>query len=217
MGAETIRLNSDDPKITVTALLDEEGSNITGGYGGWEIIARPRRQAVTHWGGRDPFQMDLAIILDGHSDYRRVETDCSRLERLALPHPNPGGEPPVIKLSGAAIPHNDLQWVITGFQWGAAMRDSGGYRTRQHVTIGLLRFVEVDTIQLSASANARGKGGTAIRTIQARQGDTLAKIAARELGDSKRWKEIQKLNPNIRDPNRITPNTDIKIPPKVKK
>ena len=216
MGAETVTLKSVDPAVTVTALLDEAGANITGGYGSWDTIARPRRQAVTHWTGRDPFTMDLALILDGHKTFESVETQCSRLERLALPHPNPGGSPPVVSLNGEAIPHSDIQdWVVNDIAWGDNIRDRNGHRTRQHVVVGLLRYVEIDKIQITAAANFRNKsGGGTIRIIDVRPNDTMATIAARELGNSKRWTEIRELNPPLRDPNALVKISKIKVPPK---
>jgi hypothetical protein len=217
--AATVTLSSDDPDITVSALLDAAGVTVSGGYGGWEVITRPRRQGVTHWGGRDPFRMDMALILDEHASYGRVETDCSRLERLALPHPNPGGSPPVISISGAAVPHDDIkEWVVEGIEWGETIRDKQGYRTRQHVVIGLLRYVQVDKIQVTAAANARNQnGGGGVRTVDVRQGDTLVKIAARYLGYGHLWKKIAALNPPLRDPNALLKIERVKIPPKDEK
>lgn len=217
MANDTITFVSDVPAITLTALLDADGVKIAGGYGGWALIQRPRRQALTNWNGRDPFSMTAAIILDGFKDDRVVDTDWSKLERLALPHPNPGGQPPVIELRGPAVPHNDLSWVVENIVQGETILNNAGRRLRVHAVVSLTRYVAVDKIQLSAAANARNKGQpSGSRTINARAGDTLSKIAARELGDSKRWKEIRDLNPNIRDPNHITTGTDIRIPPKVK-
>ena len=42
-------------------------------------------------------------------------------------------------------------------------------------------------------------------------GDSLSKIAAAELGDGDRWKEIAKLN-NIVDPNMIFPGAQLMLP-----
>jgi hypothetical protein len=217
MASDTITFVTDVPSITLTALLDTDGAKIVGGYGGWEVITRPRRQGITNWAGRSPFSMTIAIILDGFAQDRKVDTDWSKLERLSLPHPNPGGEPPVVELRGDAIPHSDLLWVVDNIDPGETILDQGGNMLRRHAVVSLIRYVAMDRIQLSAAANARNKGQpSGSRNIEARAGDSLSKIASRELGDSKRWKEIQTLNPNIRDPNRITVGTDIKIPPKVK-
>jgi nucleoid-associated protein YgaU len=53
-----------------------------------------------------------------------------------------------------------------------------------------------------------GKSGT---RYTVRRGDTLSGIAQRELGDSKRWREIAKLN-NIRDPRSIDPGDELRLP-----
>ena len=215
MAANEVTFVSTKPAVSVTAILDAAGATITGGYGAWDTIARPRRQAVTHWGGRSPFQMDVAIILDGHQTYETVETQCSRIERLALPHPNPGGAPPIVELIGEAIPHKDIkEWVVADLEWGAVIRDRNGHRTRQHVVLKMLRYVAVDKIQVSAAANSRNKGGTGVRTVPVKKGDTLQKIASRYLGQGHRWKDIRALNPGIDDPNHLGNRTTVKIPPK---
>jgi hypothetical protein len=215
MANDTIRIVSNVPSIIVEMLLDSDGARITGGYGGWDTIARPRRQALTDWIGRGPFTMTVSAILDGHMDGTRVEGQCHSLERLALPHPNPGGQPPVVRLAGAAVPHNDLEYVIENIEWGDTMRDNSGNRTRQHVVVNFLRYVAVDKIQFTAAAKIRAKTPKVGKTITTKKGDTLAKIAARELGDSTRVNEIRQLNPGIRDPNKVPPT--VKIPPREKR
>ena len=218
MAANTVTIKSTEPdlKIQITAILDGAGAVITGGYGGWDMIQRPRRQSVTHWGGRNPFSMDLAIVLDGHQKFDTIETECNNLDRLALPFPNPGGSPAVVELIGEAIPHHDIkEWVIDGLEWGATIRDRNGHRTRQHVVVKLLRYVEIDKIQVTAAANARNNSGsTGVRTVPVQKGDTLQKISARYLGFGHRYKEIQRLNPGIDDPGNLKGRATVKIPPK---
>jgi LysM domain len=218
MAANTVTIKSTEPdlKVSITALLDGAGAVVTGGYGGWDMITRPRRQSVTHWGGRNPFSMDLAIVLDGHQRFDTIETECNNLDRLALPFPNPGGTPPVVQLIGEAIPHQDiLEWVIDGLEWGATIRDRNGHRTRQHVVIKLIRYVQIDKIQVTAAAKSRTKGGGGgVRTVPVKKGDTLQKISARYLGYGHRWREIRALNPGLDDPDNLKGRTTVKIPPK---
>lgn len=44
------------------------------------------------------------------------------------------------------------------------------------------------------------------------RGDTLGTIAQKFLGSSAKWREIWSANPQITDPNRISPGQIIKIP-----
>jgi LysM repeat protein len=53
------------------------------------------------------------------------------------------------------------------------------------------------------------------RTYTVKNGDTLARIAASQLGDEKRWPQIYVLNrKEIRDPNRIFPGQVFQLPPR---
>lgn len=62
---------------------------------------------------------------------------------------------------------------------------------------------------VSAQAAPNWKG--ALYTVQ--QGDTLSKIAAKQLGDANRWREIYSLNTDkIKDPNRIYVGQVLRMP-----
>lgn len=50
------------------------------------------------------------------------------------------------------------------------------------------------------------------RTYTVQAGDTLSKIAARELGSASRWPEILRANPEITDPRRIRPGMQLALP-----
>lgn len=58
------------------------------------------------------------------------------------------------------------------------------------------------------SQPTRTSGG---RTYVVRNGDSLSRIAARELGEAGRWTEIRDLNPGL-DPNRLKVGASIQIP-----
>lgn len=45
-----------------------------------------------------------------------------------------------------------------------------------------------------------------------KQGDTLGKIAAKQLGSAKRAADIKKLNPSIRDPKHLKVGLRLKLP-----
>jgi hypothetical protein len=156
--AARVTLSSDKPAISVTGWLGPNGAVPTGGYGGWEIVSRPRRQGLTIWNGRDPFKMSLQLVLDGFIAQDPIEIECSSVERLALPATDLN-QPPVVTISGAAVPHSDLPWVIDNITWEEAERDSYGRRLRQVLTIDFIRYVKDERLkEQKASARARAKG-----------------------------------------------------------
>lgn len=220
-------LSSANPAISVRLPLDATPPAVTGGYGGWEMVARPRRAALTQWKGREPFTATIAFVLGSlvGDDPPSQEVSISRLERLALPNPNPGGEPPVVRARGT-MPHSDLEWVIQIIEWGDSDRNRRGERIVQHGVVTLWRYTADDRIQLmpaaaeirrktaeSERALAAKKGGkTASKKLYyAKSGDTLSSIAADQLGSHKRWKEIGDLN-NIRDDKSVVEGQEIRLP-----
>jgi hypothetical protein len=145
------------PPMQFSAWLGEEGAKPTDGYGGWEVITRPRRVGLTQWNGRNPLQMDISILLDGFEAMEEVESDCKTLEQMAFPH---GKEPPTVRLFGDMVPFTDRPWVITGIAWGTAIRGTrDGKRVRQEATVTVLSYVAADKVQLTASQRSRKNKG----------------------------------------------------------
>lgn len=216
--ARQVTILSTRPSISVTAWLGADPPTVSGGYGGWDIVARPRRQALTHWKGHDPFQMELPILLDGFVNNSSVEARCTALERMARP-PRVLDEPPLVKVIGQ-VPHTDLVWVIQTIRWGDVVRSTTGQRIRQACIVSLLRYIEHDRVQLAGAAararqlattasNSPTSGISAPHTVK--KGETLASIAAAKLGDYKRAGEIAALN-GIRDPKSIKVNQKLRLP-----
>jgi len=89
---------------------------------------------------------------------------------------------------------------------------------RQFAFVGLL----LNSLLVPATAGAQSGPPPAPPPISAtageivwhivRPGDTLEQIAARYLGSVQRWKELQRLNPAIADPNRIEPGQRVRLP-----
>lgn len=146
---------SKDPDLDFSCWLGNDGVKVTGGYGGWEIVQRPRRLSLTQWNGRDPISMDIAIVLDGFQHRDSVESEIDKLETMAQ-NQQDFDAPPVVNIFGAAVPHQHLDYVITNIQWGDQIRRmSDGDRIRQEAVVSVVRYVPFDKIQLSAAANAR--------------------------------------------------------------
>lgn len=217
--AREVTISSTRPNLSVTAWLGVDLPTITGGYGGWEIVARPKRQSLTTWRGHDPYQMTLPILIDGFATNSSVEARCTAIERMARP-PRVLDEPPLIRITGA-VPHTDLTWVIQTIGWGAVTRSTTGQRIRQELVLNLIRYIEDDRVQLTGAASRARQNATKTSASKSKSGisqpyivkagDTLRGIAAKKLNDYRRWTEIASLN-GIRDPKSIKVNQRLKMP-----
>jgi hypothetical protein len=240
----------DDPARTLVVRLGPERPDVSSGYGGWNEVARPRRSTVTSWVGQPARRMALSILIDNHHVGRSIEDQIRDLEVMALPRT--GRQPPTVKLlaKGGHIPYQSLRWVIDGLEWGDAIMNGRGNRTRQGATVTLLEYVADDLIEArkrQSPAQRRRAARTRILQQQAKQlarekrkavarnrrsarkgghsrataastagtvtydGDDLMSVAARELGDARRWREIADLN-GIRDPRAITVGRVLRLP-----
>jgi len=214
-----IILQSFNPAITVSGLLGPAGARVTSGYGGWKVVERPRRTPITLWEAAPPLRVALELVLDGFISDISVEPECSGLERMASSD-GAGSEPPIIKVSGAAIPHGELDWIIEELSWDAVLRNKSGQRVRQIVSLIFLQYSEALRLsEQKASARARSKtttssASTAKKTDKiyvVKSGQKLSTIAALELGSAARWHEIADLN-GIRDPRSIKKGQRLKLP-----
>src|SRR5688572_14016956 len=126
--------------------LGGDSPNPSDGYGGWEVVPRPRRAGATQWNGRAPYQMDIQLVMDGFAPVQEVEIECRALEQMSLGLG--GNEPPVVMIESEFVPHTDLPWVIGNLEWGAAIRrNTNGRRVRQEVTITLVQYIAADKVQ----------------------------------------------------------------------
>lgn len=230
MARARVTFTCKKPALSVTAFLGPEPPKMTGGYGGWEKTARPRRQALTHWVGREPLQQAINIVFDKFRDTESVELDIQKLEQMALPW-HRGDEPPVIRIhndegiDGAAL-HTELPWVIDNIDWGDSNRTQKGFRSRQEAIVHLLRHVPDEYVKPAtppkrnrrkkSRKNRRSQSPLALPFLSApilyvvRDGDTLTSIAARELGDYRLWTELADAN-GLRDPDNLTIGQEIRM------
>lgn len=136
--------------------LGNDGTKPTGGYGGWDIVNRPRRLSLTQWNGRDPISMEVHLLFDGYANNDPIEDDCKKLEDMAF---NNGFDPPpIVNITGDTVQHQGLDWVITNITWGDKInRRLDGQRLRQEATVSIIRYVATDKVQLTAAQRARFK------------------------------------------------------------
>jgi hypothetical protein len=205
----------------VAALLDETTPTVTDGYGGWKEVDRARRTSYVDWPGKPALKMTVGIVFDGLKEDFGVMPQVKRLEAMALPGDGVT-KPPIVKLYGF-VPHTDLSWVISSIAWGESMRNDKGELVRQKMSVTLWQFVPADIVTKSPASTAKAKAktkttqekGKSTRSFTASKhsyqpdptanatattiytthvGETLDGIAARELGDWQRWKELSDLN-----------------------
>lgn len=191
--------------------------------GGWSVTARSREKGITEWAGRSPITMDIPILFDGFMGNDSVEADCRTLYQMMDKPEGKRDEPPIIRLGGEfPVPFKNRDWVINGIAPGPEeRRPRDGHRIRAFFTVTILEHVPGDVIVVRKSSPAKkhqqkskdGKNSPSKqpRTYTVKNGDTLQKIAARLLGDQKRWHDIKELN-NIRDPNNLKVGQKLKIP-----
>lgn len=217
-----------DGKYKSECLMGDGPATPTGGYGGWELKPRPRRQSLTQWNGIDPLQIDIAILFDDLVNNRSVEGPIQKLEQMGGVGIG-GGEPPLITVdSGGLIPYDfhankNRVWVISNIQWGDVERNVFGNRIRQAAVVTITQYIEDDELRNESSAQKRkgkkkpkSKRGRELRGSKkkiyvVKPGDTLSSIAARKLGSHKRWREIARLN-GIRDGARLRPGESLRLP-----
>jgi len=239
-----ITIRCQDPPTLLTVRLGEDRPDVSAGYGGWDEIERPRRVSIVTWTGSPVRRMSVALLFDNWSAGTSIEGDLARLDALA--RPRIGGAPPTVTLdaAGGHLPYKGLTWAIDGIEWGDALMNIHGNRTRQAVTLTLVEFVSDQLVAEEAPAKRRqakaarkskkntkrnanekrkaaGQGrkskahGLGARTFastgEAFTGEDLPQLAARLLGDSRRWHEIADLN-GIRDPRAIRAGQVLRLP-----
>lgn len=209
--SQFVTFASAQPAISVTAMRGQTPPVPAGGYGGWTVTDRPKRKGLPTWQGIDPRRVLVPIIIGinklGDCLVRNVsaEPDRTALERLAQP-PAVGQEPPIVTVTGA-VPHANVAWVIEDFDWDTdPIYSASGFIVRQAVTVHLLEHVIDDAIGYpKPKVTAKNK----LYTVAA--GDTLTKIAGRQLADASRHFELATLN-GIRDGNRLTIGQLLRMP-----
>lgn len=200
--------------LSVIGLLGETPARITDGVGGWEVVERPRRAALTHYKGRSPFQMQINLMFDGWLNEESQELKLKKLTWMGLP-PKKGKDPDPVRLYGALPFPSGGDWIINDLDygnnviWAAVEQDKPPVRLRQDVTVTLLEHISADRVELLRSNIGLKPAHPAVYTVK--KGDTLKSLAAKFYGDYKLWHKIAKAN-NIRDPSKVKVGQVLRIP-----
>ncbi len=170
-----VRLKSAAPTLNILGPLGPEPPNIGGGFGGYEIVNRPRQVGMTIWNGVEPYQLKFSMFLEGFKEGRSVEEDIAAVMRCAH---GTDGEPGTVQVFGIPrLPTTD--WVIEDLEFDedSTIRNYSMNRIRQKLTWTLRE--RNDPAYLSLRKEALMGKKPANTTIKAKRGDTPAKIAKR--------------------------------------
>jgi hypothetical protein len=163
----TVIVRRVDTGETVVGKLDDD-DNLTGGYGGWTTLDRPRRRAAVAWVGTPGATYTLPLALDGMETTPGVDTSvepsCNLLETWGR-SPDPVTPPPVLQVFGDLLVAPTSGWALQDLSWGVRERNSAGERIRQVVTLTLL--------QTDDPAVASGGGSAAAKVRRHRKRDSI--------------------------------------------
>lgn len=185
-----VRLTCEHPATDLLLLLGADAPKITAGTGGWEVTGRPRQVGMTTWAGVEPFQLTLAVMLDGLRANRSVEKTLRKL--VAVARGDDDGPPGVLALEGIAQPSHEVRWVVEAVEFGDPILSVHGNRLRQPLTLTLREYVDPSYLPIRKHALEGAKGKT--KVVRSLKGDTPAKLARRH---HVAWTDLRRLNAKL--------------------
>lgn len=192
----------------------------TGGHAIYNDQPRPKRKTAQEFAGVSPRRISFPLFLDGFPD-ESIEDRIRILNGFAKPRAARRPGPELEFDYGPA--GRGARWIIRDGDLtpGPELRDRRLRVTQQEFQVTLTEYIEADVTLTPAKRHRdkkkdkdkNGNGGrdSETRIYVVKRGDTLAKIAARFLGDADEWPRIARLN-NIRDPDFIRVGQRLKIP-----
>jgi hypothetical protein len=204
-----IKIVASDPDIEIEVPVGNFGARLVGGLGGFEEVERQDDVSATDWVGQAALRQDISILLDGYATGDSVERELNTILKLGR---DPNGErvPPVFRVWGPVY-YEGKAWVLPpdgidldGGEIEPIRRPGNGELLRQEVILHLLEFNPPDTIRIRGKHAKHGRTAVGKGRVVSRRGDTLHSLAARELGDWKRWPELSEAS-GVRDPLRELP------------
>jgi hypothetical protein len=149
------------------AIAGATAPTVTGGYAKWKTVPRPLARSLTIFDGYDPVQMTVEIIfgswangwqIDDSESSHPTEDNIAVLEWMAGSNFQVGPSPVVYMWSYSAkggaqsdlippqyqsVGKNQYPWIVTGLQWGTAVRNSAGFRVWQEATVTLENYLNI--------------------------------------------------------------------------
>lgn len=148
-------------KAAQTVTLEQIGDDeLSGGRGGWEVLNRPTREAMTAWRSTPGVTWTLPVSFDGFGDIRDriVEQDIALVESWGLPDSKLGRPPELVIDAAVGLGSAAARWVLEDITYGAQIRNRAGQRIRQDVSLTFLKYVPGKILK-GPAAKSRGKGG----------------------------------------------------------
>lgn len=182
------------------------------GYGGWSVTDVEGGKGTLEFSGTEPERWVLPLKLDGWSSGEDLQAMWDLL--LSFAKEQGFDPPPQVRLAGTIPPDLSARaWIIEKPVPGSErLTNEGNQLLRAEVTLNLIEASFSRNIASPLKqAQRAAKGGHSSRTIKARSGDTLVSIAARELGNPERWRDISKLNGGLQ-PDNVRAGQKIKLP-----
>lgn len=199
LGQVTIARGS----VSVTGWVNGVAKPLDSQFGGYTSTARTARRAVTVFGGVDVEGMSIPILFDGWLAQTAVTPQRRILEAMASPSGVNDVTPPQPVFITGTVPTPNRWWVIQSLAPGddIKLRASDGVCLRQDYVLTVVQQ-PVDSVIITNG-----------RDYLVRRGDTLTSIAARQLGNAKRWKEIKTdKGKAIRDPKSVHVGQVVRLP-----
>lgn len=189
--------------------------------GGFRSIPVPQLRPITTWDGYPQIELTLVGMFDqsdegaaptfGSRPRTRgdVRDDLRELRRLGMKVSGNVRRPPLIRVIGRVpVPTTGTpEYVLTGLQVVEELYNDIGIVTRALCTLTLQQYVSPE-IELRVKKVERQPATTYVW----KKTDTLAAVAKRELGDSRRQDEIRDANPGIKRFTDLKAGTKIKVP-----
>lgn len=209
---------TDPPGQQLVVGLDEAGAKLTTGAT-WNAVIRPRRTAISEFGGFPLDSLAIAVVFDGFRDDVSQEPGIGLLYSY-VKNMGSNAEPTILQIGGVVPLSGQKRWVITSIDEGDVIRRQGdGARLRARFTVNVLEYVPPalavaappPPAAAAVQRNAAGGGSGGGATYTVKRGDTLSGIAQKVLGNSSRWPEIASLN-GIRDPRKLGVGQVLRLP-----
>ena len=203
-----VHIVAKNPPIDLTIPMGDGPALPTGGIGGFKVIDRVDDVGATDWDGQEPLSEDVPLML-GEMPYEdSIQREWNTVKKLGR-DPNGERRPPVFWVWGPIDSPEGKAWVLPeggiDINQDSILADDDGGFLRIEFTLHLLEYIPPDQVRLRGKKNREGiaQQNRAL-SYTTRPGDTLARIAAKELDNWERWPEIGKLN-GISDPHRVLP------------